>query len=54
MKKREKNLEAYTCTETLHVGSHITTCMTQTQHYCEMERFWDGTAVEIRPVSVTS
>ena len=34
MKKREKNLEAYTCTKTLHViSSHVTTCMTQTQHY---------------------
>jgi len=25
-------METYTCTETLHVSSHITTCMTQTQH----------------------
>ena len=28
-----ENMETYTCTETLHVSSHITICMTQTQHY---------------------
>ena len=33
MKKERKNLKAYTCTKTLHVSSHITTCMTQTKHY---------------------
>jgi len=38
--KHIKNMETYACTETLHVvlSSHITTCMTQTQHYCIIKK----------------
>jgi len=31
--KHKEKTETYTCTETLHVSSHITTYMTKTQHY---------------------